>query len=186
VAPLWRGLLLRRNGLPPADNYYWARVPLDGGQAFEFAGWEPLPSGRGTETWVGQLMGAAPSAEMVIFADPARGAFRYATIVEDRLEACLFFARRRSELPARETAAATLHGEISAAARLGLLCGRAANEAVPGDRTICTCFGVSLRTLSAAIAGRRLSTVAEIGSALRAGTNCGSCVPELKAVLRAS
>ena len=187
VAALWRGFLLRRDGLPAnSGSYYWARAPLDGGHAFDLAGWEPLPSGRGTETWVGQLMGAAPGAEMVIFADPARGVFRYATIVEDRLEACLFLARRRGELPARETAAASLHGEISAAARLGLLSGRAANDAAAGDRTICTCFGVSLRTLSAAIAGRRLTTVAEIGSALRAGTNCGSCVPELTGVLRAS
>ncbi|HXC30262.1 MAG TPA: molybdopterin-dependent oxidoreductase [Stellaceae bacterium] len=186
VAALWRGLLLRRDGLPAGDSYYWARTPLEEGHAFDLAGWEPLPSGRGTETWVAELMGSSPDAEMVIFADPARGIFRYATIVEERLEACLFLARRRSELPAREGAAATLRGEISAAARLGLLCGRAANDTASGDPTVCTCFGVSLRTLHAAIAGRRLSTVAEIGSALRAGTNCGSCVPELKAVLRAS
>jgi len=187
VAPLWRGFLLRREGPPPrGDNHYWARMPLDGGHAFDLAGWEPLPSGRGTETWIAELMGTAPGSEMVIFADPARGAFRYATIVDERLEACLFLARRRSELPARDATAAALHGEVSAASRLGLLCGRAANDAAFDDRTVCACFGTSLRTLTAAIANRRLTTVAAIGAALRAGTNCGSCVPELKAVLRGS
>jgi hypothetical protein len=30
----------------------------------------------------------------------------------------------------------------------------------------------------------RLTTVAEVGAALSAGTNCGSCVPEIKTVLR--
>jgi assimilatory nitrate reductase catalytic subunit len=34
------------------------------------------------------------------------------------------------------------------------------------------------------IASRRLTTIAEIGAALRAGTNCGSCIPELQAILR--
>jgi len=37
--------------------------------------------------------------------------------------------------------------------------------------------------LDRAIAARGLTTVAEIGVALRAGTNCGSCIPELKAIL---
>ena len=59
---------------------------------------------------------------------------------------------------------------VSAMARVTDQLLRAAKCAASGDRTICTCFGVSLRTLSAAIAGRRLTTVAEIGSALRAGT----------------
>jgi assimilatory nitrate reductase catalytic subunit len=34
-----------------------------------------------------------------------------------------------------------------------------------------------------AIRGDKLVTVEQIGKALRAGTNCGSCVPELKALL---
>ena len=50
-------------------------------------------------------------------------------------------------------------------------------------RTICACFGVGLQTLHRAIAGKRLTSVAEIGAVLRAGTNCGSCIPELKAIL---
>jgi len=186
VAALWRGLLLRRGGLPPTGGYYWARLPLGGGYAFDLAGWEPLPSGRGTENWVTELMGVMPGAEMVIFADPARGAFRYAAIVGERLEACLFLARRRGELPTREAVAATLDLAISPTTRLGLLCGRVADEPALGDRTVCACFGTSLRTLIAAIAARQLTTVAQIGSLLRAGTNCGSCVPELRAALRAS
>ena len=41
-------------------------------------------------------------------------------------------------------------------------------------------------TLHGAIASGRLTSVAEIGAALRAGTNCGSCIPELKAILNAT
>jgi assimilatory nitrate reductase catalytic subunit len=54
-----------------------------------------------------------------------------------------------------------------------------------GDRTICACFGVGLATLRAAIADRGLSSAEDVGRALRAGTNCGSCLPEIRALLPA-
>jgi assimilatory nitrate reductase catalytic subunit len=42
---------------------------------------------------------------------------------------------------------------------------------------------VGLHTLHGAIAQRRVTSIAEIGAVLRAGTNCGSCIPELKTIL---
>src|SRR4051794_34393134 len=73
IAPLWRGLVLRHGEDLPSGPYYWARAPLRPGHVFDLAGWAPLPSGRGTERWVLDLL-AAPSAapELVIYADPAR------------------------------------------------------------------------------------------------------------------
>ena len=79
---------------------------------------------------------------------------------------------------------ALLGSELDPDARTSLLAGTphdaAASETGP---TICACFGVGLRTLHDAIAHRRLTSTAEIGRALRAGTNCGSCLPELHAIL---
>ena len=110
IAPLWRGLVLRRGDNLPSGAYYWARVPLPQGHVFDLAGWAPLPSGRGTETWVLDLLDAAsPTPELVIYADPARGAFRYASFVEGRLDACLFLSRGAAGLPPRD-AVATLLG----------------------------------------------------------------------------
>ena len=40
-----------------------------------------------------------------------------------------------------------------------------------------------LRSLSQAIRAQGLTSVAEIGTRLRAGSNCGSCIPELKAAM---
>ena len=48
---------------------------------------------------------------------------------------------------------------------------------------VCACFDVGLNTIAEAIASGRATSVAEIGAALRAGTNCGSCRPELAALL---
>ena len=186
VATLWRGLLLRQTERPITEYCYWARIPLANGQAFELAGWEPLPGGRDTEAWVIELLGAPSTAELVIYADPSHGVFRYASLVSGRLEATLFLARSAASLPQRDTLAGLLGTAIEAEARTGLLAGQSAATAAIADpgRTVCTCFAVGLHTLYRAIADRRLASVAEIGNLLRAGTSCGSCIPEISAILR--
>jgi assimilatory nitrate reductase catalytic subunit len=69
--------------------------------------------------------------------------------------------------------------------RLGLLAGWPAGAPAAHGPVVCACFGVGLHTLRRAIREDRLSTIDAIGAALRAGTNCGSCIPELKQLLRA-
>jgi assimilatory nitrate reductase catalytic subunit len=48
---------------------------------------------------------------------------------------------------------------------------------------VCACFGVGLAALHEAIASRNAVSVDEIGTALRAGTKCGTCLPELRSIL---
>lgn len=112
--------------------------------------------------------------------------WRFAVLVEGRLEACLFLAAADSAaaLPARATLAALLGGEVTDAGRASLLAGRTGGEAVAAGRTVCACFSVGLDRLRQAVTAGRLTSVAEIGQALRAGTGCGSCIPELKEILR--
>jgi assimilatory nitrate reductase catalytic subunit len=50
---------------------------------------------------------------------------------------------------------------------------------------ICACFGVSTAAVGAAIAHGATSLDA-VSAATRAGSNCGSCRPEIRALLRAS
>jgi assimilatory nitrate reductase catalytic subunit len=38
-------------------------------------------------------------------------------------------------------------------------------------------------TIRACISSNRLTTPQQIGARLRAGTNCGSCLPEIRALL---
>ncbi len=184
VAPQWHGLLLRGSEQVPRGPYYWARVPLERGHAFTLTGWEPLPSDSGSKFWISALLDASPAAELVIYADPARGTFRYASVVGRRLEACLFIAADASALPSRDALAAVLGTRLDPETRAFVLAGGAvgAGQTAAG-KTICACFGVGLATLHGTIAARCLTSVAEIGAVLRAGTNCGSCIPELKAIL---
>jgi assimilatory nitrate reductase catalytic subunit len=188
VAPMtsrWHGLLLRASEQVPRGPYYWARVPLERGHVFTLVGFEPLPSDSGSKFWISALLDAPHAAELVIYADPARGTFRYASVVGRRLEACLFIAAKASALPSRDALAALLGTRLEPDARAFVLAGAPGGAALhnAAGKTICACFGVGLNTLHGTIAQRRLTSVAEIGAILRAGTNCGSCIPELKAIL---
>jgi assimilatory nitrate reductase catalytic subunit len=48
---------------------------------------------------------------------------------------------------------------------------------------VCSCFGVGRNTVCAAIEQFQLATPQQVGQKIRAGTNCGSCIPEIKALL---
>ena len=49
-------------------------------------------------------------------------------------------------------------------------------------RQVCACIGVGETVILEAIQSG-CAIAADIGARLKAGTNCGSCVPELKALL---
>jgi nitrite reductase (NADH) large subunit len=54
---------------------------------------------------------------------------------------------------------------------------------LPGDAQVCSCHGVTKDAIRAAIRDRRLTDIAGVKVATKAGTGCGSCVPTLKKLL---
>ena len=64
-----------------------------------------------------------------------------------------------------------------------LLSGRPAEGIAATGPLVCACFGVGLATIRDALATGAAASVEDIGKALRAGTNCGSCLPELKRIV---
>jgi assimilatory nitrate reductase catalytic subunit len=186
MATLWRGVLLRRREAPIDGDFHWSRIPLAAGQSFELTGWRPLPGGAASERWVTALLGAGADPDLVIYADAGRGVFRYASMVAGRLDAVLFLGRTAASLPERGALAALLGEVVAPRARARLVAARPGGGSASADRDflVCSCFAVGLRALHHAIRTGRLTSVAEIGASLRAGTNCGSCIPELQQVLR--
>jgi assimilatory nitrate reductase catalytic subunit len=99
------------------------------------------------------------------------------------LQACLFVAAVRS-LPSRSWLATLFSSAaLGDAERLAILAGRAPQGSLESGPVVCSCFAIGRSTLLRAIRGERLASVEQIGAALRAGTNCGSCIPELKGLL---
>ena len=65
----------------------------------------------------------------------------------------------------------------------GLLAGIPGTGVADAGATICACFNVGVATITRAITERGLLTVKDVGDALQAGTNCGSCRPEISALI---
>ncbi len=186
VPTLWRGLLLSRAGQGPGGDFYCVRIPLAQGQAFALRGWEPLPEAADLMSWANQVLNAPQGTERRDMCDEGRGVYRFTSIVGGRLDACLFLARGTIEpVPERDAAAAML-GEIVDDAGLAALLTLGDLGARPksSGAMICACFAVRLAVIKQAIVDERMTSVAEIGRALRAGTNCGTCIPELTNILR--
>jgi assimilatory nitrate reductase catalytic subunit len=186
----WHGLLMRRDHAQLASPDYWCRIAIDGGFAYTLAGVDPLaadcetPDAARILPWLGPAgAGAAEAADLAVYADPARGVFRYARFADGRLDACLFIARDPASLPDR-AAAIIMFGEAPPDHnRARVLAGMSlAGVASPGP-TVCACFAVGRNAIIESIRTGNLTTVAGISAALRAGTNCGSCLPELAAIL---
>ena len=181
----WRGLLIRRRAGALDGDFYWARVPVERGQAYELAGWQDLPDGDALEDLAARLLSPQERGERLDMVDRRRGIYRFALVADGRLEAWLLIARADIELPARAAVAPLLCERITDDSRIRVLAGGGAGGGEI-DRPVCACFAVGTRALRRAIEAYGLSTVAEIGEALKAGTNCGSCVPEIRKLLAAA
>ena len=69
------------------------------------------------------------------------------------------------------------------AERHALLNGQSVGKAADPGRIICSCFSVGENAIREAIVGG-CDSVTALGATLRCGTNCGSCVPELKGLFQ--
>ena len=189
VAPqpmAWYGLLLRRDSIQLEAPDYWCRTAIEGGFAYTLADVGQLATDQETPD-AGRILawlGVAATSDLAVYADPARSVFRYASFAKGALYACLFIARDRASLPDRATAAAMFAEPIPDHNRSRVLAGVSlAGVASPGPM-VCACFAVGRAAIVEAITAGKLASVAEIGKVLRAGTNCGSCLPELATILR--
>jgi assimilatory nitrate reductase catalytic subunit len=177
VVPRFCGVLLRRAGGALAVQCHWTRIPLAMGHLYQLAG-EEVP---GTAALFGPL---PDRCELIEMEDPARGVLRCAALVDNVLEACLFVARSRSALPPIEAITPLLGTVIPDSQRRRLLAGASTGIAAEDNQLVCVCFGVTRAEICGAVREHGLRTTREIGARLNAGTNCGSCLPELQIILR--
>ncbi len=176
----WQGFLLTRSPLEPDVGDYRVRVRAREHYRYELAGQEG-PTDWGA--WVAErLLGPG---EWLEYADPAAGRYRCARIHHGRLQLAFFVAP--DALPDRSWLGELFAAEhLDEAARMSLLAGRPATGALTAGQPVCSCFNVGRNTLADAIVHDGLDSVEAIGAALKAGTNCGSCVPELRELLARS
>ncbi|HVY17649.1 MAG TPA: molybdopterin-dependent oxidoreductase [Rhodopila sp.] len=189
VAAGFHGLLLRRSaGVPAAgafaDLCHWSRIPVNDGQLYRLTGLGPMPAGEALGQFAAALTDQPADADWLEMTDRKRGVYRVAIVSDGALEACLFLARHPSMLPAEQAVIPMIGAPVSDSDRASVLSGRMYGATANEGPKVCACFGVSRDAIRHAIATENLTTARQIGERLRAGTNCGSCIPELEEILR--
>jgi assimilatory nitrate reductase catalytic subunit len=195
LATAWEGFLLTRSaidfaalggaqsGSPPWLHYRVKGIGF-GYWRYELAGPESPPDWTAAARAL--LADAGAEGEWIEFADRGTGRHRVALLRGGRLQSCLFIARHGLDLPARGWLADLFaRPRLAPEDRSCLLAGRPANGVVDGGPVVCACFQVGREAILAAARGGAVS-VAAIGERLKAGTNCGACRTEIRALLPAA
>lgn len=175
----WHGRLLVRHDRPRRWRAgYWTHAPLADCDSWWLADVERPDWFRD----VADFLGGRPQ---LVMQDAAQGRFRAARLVDNRLEAILLVDARPERMPDIAWLASCFAREsLDEHERRGLLSGKDL-EAEDIGKVVCSCYQVGDKQIATAIeAGSE--TVQALGETLQCGTNCGSCIPELKALIDAS
>jgi len=175
--PRWQALLLSRDELPVRVGQYFSLQCLENGYATELAGDDNPDWLRWFNTQT------ASTSETLSMHDAAKGEMRAAHLYDGQLQQ-LLLVTHNSTLPAYTWLASLLSKNLSTSERRALLSGVAPTGAVDDSALICSCFSVRQNTILAAIQQHDLDSVSAIGAHLKAGSNCGSCKPELRRLLQ--
>lgn len=180
----WHGVVLTRRAIATLDVTWWALVRGSGTLRYELAG-RKRPADWAE--WVRPLLEVRTlDSDYLEYSDAASGIYRAAYVMNDRLEACAYFSRR-PELPARGWLTSLFNQDhLQPADRLALLAGRPLRAVDDAGPLVCSCFAVGRNTLCNLIASEGLTEPRQVGERLRAGTNCGSCLPEIKKLIAMS
>ncbi|TGN39351.1 nitrate reductase [Marinobacter confluentis] len=172
----WYARLLVRKERPKrwqAD--YWCRVPMMHSESWWLAGLTPLEWPQTLPDWLG-------GQAQLVMADPSEGRYRAARIVDGRLEAVLLLDRDPNRLPDVQWLDTCFAEQtLSETQRRNLLSGRDVDVEDMGA-TVCSCFQIGEKQIARAISEGQVSVEA-LGQALKCGTNCGSCIPELRSLI---
>jgi assimilatory nitrate reductase catalytic subunit len=156
----WRGFAMSRRPLELPAGTWWAKTAMPGGIGTTFA------TGHDPMFWHDLAPRLFPDAVLTEYVNRKLGIYRVAAFVDERLEGALFV------------------GPADAPPQWGDLRTVAGGAAIAGSgRVVCACFGVGVDAIREALVSRKAASAEEIGIALRAGTKCGSCLPELRSMV---
>lgn len=179
--PAWQGFVLSKQplSLPTEQVNYWVKILSDNNiWRYELAG-ETSPDNWAE--WVRKHFGA--ELDWLEYQDRATGRYRCANLADGRLNICVFIGQDEN-LPSRcGLIDLFVRDSLTPTERFSLLTGQPNQGESDKDNIVCSCFGIGRNPLIKGIREQGLNTPAQIGKALQAGSNCGSCIPELKALI---
>ena len=177
----WHGFVLARSALPMEAVTWWTRITGSSFLRYEIAG---RKSGLDWPVIARAALGITDAqADWLEYEDKTAGLYRASYVVNDRIEACLFISPR-PDLPSRAWLSQLFDkAALEEEDRIGLLVGEPLAQQADTGPTVCSCFGVGRNVIRDAIKLNDLKTPKEVTACVKAGGNCGSCVPEIKKLI---
>ncbi len=169
----WQGWLWQREIAQPTGLRYWARTPYPAVQRYAVAG-EGSP-----QVWLdGQVVLSGCHRQV---ATGSGNDYRLLAWRDGELQLAFYAGSVLPSIDSAWVAEAFSHAPQDAAGRHSVLAGQPAQGAATG-RIICSCMAVGEQTILQAVA-QGCRTTQALGEKLKCGTQCGSCIPELKQLL---
>lgn len=165
--------------LKQQDVVYWSRAAIKNGFITTFAIDGAIESARSI------AHALLPAGVRMTFSDDAAGQMRTAAIVNGSVEGIVMLGDSALEAPGEWLKGILKRADLTVAERRGLLAGRMPHGVAADGPIVCVCHQVSATAISATI-GAGCDTAEAVGKACQAGTNCGSCLPEINRMLRAA
>ena len=176
VAPA-HGFLVSSEKPEGVDSDYWALARTEHGWRLELAGSVPT---EGWDDWLRRVAGLPAEADTIGYRD--RAGTRIAAFAGARLVAALYVGDAPVAV-SRPWAADQLGQSFTDPhRRADVVAGRPGKGGTDKGAIVCACASVGINDIRAAIAGG-CSSVDAIGAATAAGTNCGSCRPEIRRIV---
>jgi assimilatory nitrate reductase catalytic subunit len=177
----WHGFVLTRRPVLPGHASYWSKARRQGLWHYEIAG-EQRP-----DDWAAYaralLCTEEPGAEWNELFDSTQASYRAARVLDGQLAAVIFIGPDH-RLPPRDWLVQLFkEPRLDAVTRGRLLAGIPPRGQQDVGQVVCACFNVGMNTIVQAIHEHGLDSAEAVGELLNAGTNCGSCVPELKRLI---
>ncbi|MDQ0512113.1 nitrate reductase [Ancylobacter amanitiformis] len=175
----YRGFVLSRRPVTELPATWWAKVALEGGAGYLTA------TDLGPEEWKRHTAKILLTSDYAEYVDAPGGVYRAAAFDEaGALTGAVFLSPSGAPASWDGLKALLAARTLSSVGRRNLLSGRGEGQITPRGPLVCACFAVSAPQIEQALASESGADVARLGQLLRAGTNCGSCVPELKKLIR--
>ncbi|MGR3648855.1 MAG: molybdopterin-dependent oxidoreductase [Shimia sp.] len=174
-AATWYGFAVSAKEIAPYTAY-WAKAKSTTGWRVELA---DLATPDHWQDYARDLFDA-PDAQISSVTDPARSIARVALHEGGQLIGALYAG------PSPVSVSRNFATDLIGTSGHGALAGHPGADQPDPGATVCACFNVGVNTILSAIEAGQLMSVQAIGAALSAGTNCGSCKPELATLLNSA
>lgn len=166
------------------QSVYWSKVIHPHAIRYELAGRNALA--EMSEFLQQHLSVLADEYECLALDDPSVARYHRVILQAGRVLASLYIAPL-DVLPDRDWAAQLFKRQrLSAMHRKSLLAGQPIAAQDLEGTLVCSCFKVGRKRLIETIQSQQLTDEKQVTACLKAGGNCGSCLPEIRALLKSS